>query len=63
MNIQFAGDKKKGEWFLAKAEKRMVSWMVPRVPTFIETYHLTLLTLVWSLGIVACSYFARDNIN
>ena len=63
MDTQFAGDKKKGEWLLAKAEKRMVSWMVPRIPPFIETYHLTLLTLIWSLGIVACSYFARDNIN
>ena len=41
----------------------MVSWMVPRVPPFIETYHLTLLTLVWSNGIVACSYLARENIN
>ena len=60
---QFAGDKKKGEWFLAKAEKRMVDWMVPRVPPFIETYHLTLLTLLWSVGIVGCSFLARGNIH
>ena len=58
---QFAGDKKKGQWLLAKAEKRMVDWMVPRVPSFIETYHLTLLTLLWSIGIVVCSFFAREN--
>ena len=63
MDTQFAGDKKKGDWLLAKAESRMVNWMVPRVPPFIETYHLTLLTLVWSIGIVACGYFARENIN
>ena len=60
---KFAGDKKKGEWFLAKAEKRMVNWMVPHVPPFLETYHLTLLTLLWSAGIVAFSFLARDNIN
>lgn len=62
-NDQFAGDKKEGEWILAKVEKRMVNWLVPRVPPFIETYHLTLLTLLWSIGIVAFSFLARDNIN
>lgn len=60
---QFAGDKKKGDWLLAKAEKRMVNWLVPRVPPFIETYHLTLLTLLWSIGIVVCGFLARENIN
>lgn len=60
---QFAGDKKKGEWLLAKVEKRMVRWMVPRVPPFLETYHLTMLTLLWSVGIVVCSFLARENIN
>ena len=50
-NDQFAGDKKKGDWVLAKVEKRMVNWMVPRVPSFLETYHLTMLTLIWSIGI------------
>ena len=59
---QFAGDKKQGEWILAKAEKRMVSWLVPRVPSFLETYHLTLLTLLWSIGIVGASFMARTNI-
>ncbi len=60
---RFAGDKKKGEWVLAKAEKLMVNWLVPRVPSFIETYHLTMLTLLWSIGIVACSFLARENIH
>ena len=62
-NDRFAGDKKKGDWFLAKAEKRMVNWMAPRVPSCLETYHLTLFTLLWSIGIVACSFLARENIN
>ncbi|MEE8464929.1 MAG: CDP-alcohol phosphatidyltransferase family protein [Dehalococcoidia bacterium] len=62
-NDQFAGDKKKGDWILAKAEKRMVNWMTPRVPPFLETYHLTMLTLIWSIGIVACSVLAMNNIN
>jgi phosphatidylglycerophosphate synthase len=62
-NTTFAGDQKKGEWILAKAERRMVNWLVPRLPLFLETYHLTLLTLVWSIGIVAASFLARENIH
>ncbi|MSQ07097.1 MAG: hypothetical protein EXR54_02200 [Dehalococcoidia bacterium] len=59
----FAGDKKQGDWFLARGERRMVAWLVPKVPPFLETYHLTLLTLVWSAGIVAGGYFARQNLH
>ena len=59
----FAGDKKKGTWVLAKAERQMVEWLVPRVPRGLETYHLTMLTLVWSIGIVIASFLARENIH
>lgn len=62
-DTRFAGDKKQGDWFLARGERRMVTWLVPRVPRFLETYHLTLLTLVWSTGIVAGSFFARQNLH
>ena len=60
---QFAGDKKKGTWVLAKAERRMISWLVPKVPRGLETYHLTMLTLAWSIGIVIASFLARENIH
>jgi phosphatidylglycerophosphate synthase len=60
---RFAGDKKQGDWFLARGERRMVNWLVPRVPPFLETYHLTLLTLVWSAGIVAGGFLARGNLH
>jgi len=59
----FAGDQKKGTWILAKAEKQLVNWLVTRVPSFIETYHLTLLTLLWSAGVIVCSFLARENIH
>ena len=39
----FGGDRKEGEWFLATAERRMVSFLVPKVPGFLETYHLTMM--------------------
>jgi phosphatidylglycerophosphate synthase len=58
----FAGNKKKGTWLLANIEKRMVNWMVPRIPSGIETYHLTLLTLAWSVGIITTAVFARQDI-
>jgi phosphatidylglycerophosphate synthase len=63
INAQFAGDKKQGEWFLARAEKRMVNYLVPRLPSFIETHHLTLLTLLWSAGIIVGSLLARENLH
>jgi phosphatidylglycerophosphate synthase len=40
----------------------MVSFLVPKVPGFLETYHLTMMTLLWCVGIVVCSYLARQNL-
>lgn len=61
VNASFGGDQKKGMWLLAHAERRMVNWMVPRVPSWLETYHLTLLTLAWCAGIVLASLMAPQN--
>ena len=52
IQAQFGGDKKTGKWAFANLERRMVTWLVPKVPSWLETYHLTMLTLVWSIGIV-----------
>ena len=62
-NAPFGGAQKVGTWVLAGAERRMVAWLVPKVPPFLETYHLTLMTLLWSAGIVAASYLARQNLH
>ena len=62
-NAPFGGAQKVGTWVLAGAERRMVTWLVPKVPPFLETYHLTLMTLLWSAGIVAASYLARQNLH
>jgi phosphatidylglycerophosphate synthase len=62
-NVVFGGDQKKGMWVLARVERRMVNWMVPRVPSWLETYHLTLLTLVWCAGIVLASLMAPQNVH
>ena len=60
---QFGGDKKIGKWAFANLERRMVAWLVPRVPSWLETYHLTMLTLAWSIGIVVASLLASRNIH
>ena len=59
---QFGGDKKTGKWAFANLERRMVTWMVPKVSSWPETYHLTMLTLVWSIGIVVASLLARASL-
>ena len=60
---QFGGDKKTGKWAFASLERRMVAWLVPKVPSWLETYHLTMLTLVWSIGIVVASLLARQSLH
>ena len=60
---QFGGDKKTGKWAFAHLERGMVNWLVPKVPSWLETYHLTMLTLVWSIGIVVASLLARQSLH
>ncbi len=60
---EFAGDKKKGTSLFSEFETRFRDGYVSKIPNFIETYHLTLLTILWSLLIILFSFFAKDNIN
>ncbi|MBN2164066.1 MAG: CDP-alcohol phosphatidyltransferase family protein [Pontiellaceae bacterium] len=57
--MAFQGDKKEGTWFLAEAETRLKNWLVPKVPKSIETYHLTLTTLLWCAMIILFSFLAN----
>jgi phosphatidylglycerophosphate synthase len=59
----FAGDKKVGKSFLSNAENKLKYWAVPRIPKTIETYHLTLMTLMWSMGNVVLAFYARKNLS
>ena len=42
-------------------QKIFVKWMVPRVPKFIETYHLTLLTIPLSILIIFIGKWSKAN--
>ena len=58
---QFAGATKTNTSFLTPLERRLAVRVLPRIPSWLETYHLTMLTLVWSGMILFFSYLAaRD---
>src|SRR6267378_8687285 len=59
---QFAGAQKINTSFLSPLERRLAPIVIPRIPKWLETYHLTMLTLVWSLMILVFSFLAASNI-
>jgi phosphatidylglycerophosphate synthase len=59
---EFAGAFKSNNSFLTPLERRLAPMVLPRVPTWLETYHLTLLTLLWSGMILVFSYLARNDL-
>ncbi len=60
--MAFQGDKKEGTWLLATAELRLKNWLVPLVPVGVETYHLTMTTVLWCALIVSFGFLSRYNI-
>jgi phosphatidylglycerophosphate synthase len=59
---QFAGAHKINTSFLTPLERRLAPLVIPRIPRWLETYHLTMLTLVWSLLILLFSFWAARDI-
>jgi phosphatidylglycerophosphate synthase len=59
---EFAGAHKTNTSFLSPFERRLAPFVIPRIPRWLETYHLTMLTLVWSFGILFFSFLAAKNI-
>lgn len=59
---QFAGASKTNNSFLTPFERRLAIRVLPRIPSWLETYHLTMLTLVWSGFILFFSYLARTDL-
>jgi archaetidylinositol phosphate synthase len=58
---EFAGAGKTNTGLLVPLERRLARFVLPRVPSWLETYHLTLLTPLWTILIVVFGYFAaRD---
>ncbi len=60
----FHGDKKLPlKSPLAKVEKRLIDWWTPGFPRWIEGYHLTLMTILWSGGLILFGYLARTSLH
>ena len=59
---QFGGDKKLPmKTLLAGWERRFIDGKVSKFPRWIEGYHLTLMTLMWSAGLIVFGWLARTN--
>lgn len=59
---QFPGANKSNTSFLTPFERRLAVRVLPRIPRWLETYHLTMLTLVWSGFILFFSYLAAADL-
>ncbi len=60
---RFAGDKKVGTSILSGPENRLKNWGVPKIPKGIETYHLTMMTVIWSVINVIVAFPAAKNLH
>jgi phosphatidylglycerophosphate synthase len=47
---------------LSPLERRLAARVVPRVPAWMGTQHLTMLTLAWCAGLVAFGYLAANDL-
>ncbi len=59
---QFAGAGKVNNSFLTPFERRLAPKVLPLIPSWLETYHLTMLTLVWTALILLFSYWAAKDL-
>ncbi len=61
-NRTFGGDKKlpMKSW-LARAERRFIDANVQRFPNWLEGYHLTLMTILWSAGLIVFGRLAAGS--
>jgi len=58
---EFGGDKKELVHLLVPCEKKFLDAALPHIPASISTIHLTLMTILWSGGIIMAGYLARGD--
>lgn len=62
MSAEFNGDKKEGKAITTGLEKKLLKWLVPKLPRWMETNVLTLMTIPWCIIILVCCWMAQYNI-
>jgi|CXWL01.1.fsa_nt_gi phosphatidylglycerophosphate synthase len=60
--LAFKGDKKHLDHFLLSVEKKVIAVLLPMVPSWMGTVHLTLMTIFWSIGVGLFGYLASGDI-
>lgn len=45
---------------LGPLERKFIHWAIPKIPSWIHSYHLTNLSLIWWIGILLLSWIARE---
>ena len=61
---EFKGDRKKTiNSITGHLEQRLIRSTIEKVPRWIEGYHLTLMTIPWSVGLIYFGYLAQFNRN
>ena len=62
MSKKFSGDKKVGKSVFFDWEQKIVQKTIRFIPKCIETNHLTMLTIVWSMIIIGAGFLAKNDI-
>ena len=61
---KFKGDQKKPvNSITGQLEQRLIRSTIKKVPHWIEGYHLTLMTIPWSAGLIYFGYLAQSNLS
>jgi phosphatidylglycerophosphate synthase len=61
---KFTGDKKAPmQSLLTGVERKFIDGNVAKFPAWIEGYHLTLLSIPWTIGLVVFGYLSKNNLN
>jgi len=60
--LQISGKTRRRTHILAPIETKIINFLCPLVPKFIQTYHLTWSALISILGVLVFSFLARENI-
>lgn len=60
--VSFKGDRKQLDHWMRPIEKKVIDFFLPLVPSWIGTVELTLMTLVWSAGVVGFGFLAQNDV-